>query len=271
MPLIDCNDIQLYYETRGPWPARHTPLLCIPGLGNDCTRWERCLVHLEKELPLVIPDNRGVGRSDSPAPPYNAELMAADAAALLDHLHLERVHVLGHSMGGFIAQALALSRPELVAGLVLASTAPVLSSRNKQLFALWLEGLRQDIDPEWITRDIFFWMYPQSCFEEPEAMNQLVREALEGPYVQPLQGLEGQIAACDSFDGRAVLAGIRSPTLVLHGALDMLIPLEEAESMSRGLPRSTLQVMEGAGHLPHQQLPAEFAKHILNFLNSLQA
>jgi len=269
MPYAQCNDIRLFYQRRGQWAEGRTPLLCVPGLGNDSTRWERVLPLLETRFPLLVLDNRGAGRSDAPAEDYSAAQLASDAATLLDQLGVARVHALGHSMGGFAVQELAASRPELVHGLVLASTCPVMSARDRQLLRLWLQGIEAGVDAAWVTRDIFFWMYPPGCFEEPGFMDQLVREALEAPYVQPLEGLAGQIAACTNFDGRALLPRIQAPALALHGDQDMLVPLSVAEAMAAALPRCGLHVIEGSGHLPHQQMPEVFAEAVCAFLERL--
>lgn len=268
MPLTKCNDIQLYYELRGQWPPQETPLLCIPGLGNDCTRWERVLPQLAARIPLLVVDNRGAGRSDAPKNDYSVAQMADDLVVLLDTLDLERVHVLGHSMGGFIAQELAARRPERVAEAILASTISRMSQRDHQLLRHWLQGVQAGVDPEWLTRDIFLWMYPPSCYEVPGFMEQVVREAMEAPHVQPLHGFAGQVAACVEFDGREGLAGIQADTLVLHGDLDMLVPLEMARAMAQTIPRGELQVLQGAGHLPHQQQPEVFVAAVLGFLHA---
>lgn len=269
MPHIQCNDISLYYETRGHWPASVPPLLCIPGLGNDCTRWERVLPLLAEHVPVLVVDNRGAGRSDAPDGDYSVRQMATDMAALLEQLELDKVFVLGHSMGGFIAQQLAATRPDLIPGAVLASTTPKMSTRDHQLLRHWLEGARQGVDVAWFTRDIFFWMYPPSCFDEPGFMEQVVREALEAPYVQPLPGFAGQVAACVGFDGWDMLPRITARTLVLHGALDQLVPLDLAERMAESIPHATLQVIPEAGHLPQQQMPASFAAQVLSFLAAI--
>lgn len=269
MAYAHCNDIRLFYQLRGKTQTQQTPLLCIPGLGNDSTRWERLVTLLEADFSLIVLDNRGAGRSDAPESDYSARQMAADVAALLEQLGIDQVHVLGHSMGGFIAQELAAGWPDLLHGLVLASTTMRMSHRDRQLLRLWLQGIQNGVDAEWITRDIFFWMYPTSCFDAPGFMDQLVHEALDAPYVQPLHGFAGQVAACTEFDGRKLPEQIKAQSLVLHGELDMLIPLSEAQALAAALPAGSLQVLSGAGHLPLQQMPAIFAEAVTCFLRSL--
>jgi pimeloyl-ACP methyl ester carboxylesterase len=117
MPFARINQVDLYYETHGSGD----PLLLIPGLGSDATTWAQFLPAFP-DFQTIIVENRGSGRSAKPAGPYSTEMMAEDAIALLQHLGIERTHVIGKSMGGMVAQWIAARWPEKVRSLVLAST-----------------------------------------------------------------------------------------------------------------------------------------------------
>jgi len=118
MPTVEANGIRIGYEIRG----QGHPLLLIAGVGYSRWFWNRLIPLLEDRYQIIAMDNRGAGESDKPPGPYTVPMMAADTAGLLDALGIQGAYVMGHSLGGFIAQELAISRPDLVAKLVLAST-----------------------------------------------------------------------------------------------------------------------------------------------------
>jgi 3-oxoadipate enol-lactonase len=107
MPKVKANGIEIYYETTGSGKT----LVLISGLGYPLWQWHKMVPYLAKHFQVITLDNRGVGQSDKPAGPYSAQMLAADTAGLLDALGIERAAIMGHSMGGFIAQAIALDFP----------------------------------------------------------------------------------------------------------------------------------------------------------------
>ena len=118
MPRTTANGIEIYYETHG----KGQPLILISGIGYTNWQWYRMVPFLAGQFQVITFDNRGVGQTDKPTGPYSAQMLAADTAGLLDALGLEKAITLGHSMGGFIAQAIALDFPHKVDKLILCST-----------------------------------------------------------------------------------------------------------------------------------------------------
>ncbi|NJN43799.1 MAG: alpha/beta fold hydrolase [Anaerolineae bacterium] len=118
MPKTTTNGITLYYETHGSGE----PLAMINGLAYDLWMWHKMVPHLAKHFQVITFDNRGVGQSDAPKGPYSAEMLADDLAGLLDQLGIPQTAVMGHSMGGFVAQAFALKYPDIVSKLILSAT-----------------------------------------------------------------------------------------------------------------------------------------------------
>src|SRR5512139_816707 len=118
MPIAHTNDIDVYYELHGAGE----PLVLIAGLGYDQWMWHKMIPGLARHFQVIAFDNRGVGKTDKPAGPYTAHMLAADTAGLLLALGIPSAAVMGHSMGGFIAQALVLERPDLVNKLILSAT-----------------------------------------------------------------------------------------------------------------------------------------------------
>jgi 3-oxoadipate enol-lactonase len=118
MPFVQTNGIKLYYELHG----NGEPLVLIPGIGYDGWMWHKMIPGLDDHFQVISIDNRGAGQSDKPAGPYTAQILAADIVGMLDDFGIAKAHILGHSMGGFIAQALAIDYPERVDRLILSAT-----------------------------------------------------------------------------------------------------------------------------------------------------
>lgn len=118
MPTVNANNIAIYYEIHGAGE----PLMLISGLNSDHTLYRGIVPQLAERYQVIVFDNRGVGQTEKPDIPYSIEMMAEDTAGLLSVLGIERAHILGASMGGRIAVALALQHPELVESLILVST-----------------------------------------------------------------------------------------------------------------------------------------------------
>ena len=120
MPYVTVEDVEIYYEIHGPDSGQ--PLLLLEGLGYDSWMWFRQLPELSKNYKCIVVDNRGVGKSSKPDFPYETKMFAKDAIGVLNHLNIQKVHILGISLGGFIAQEIALSYPDKVISLIIAST-----------------------------------------------------------------------------------------------------------------------------------------------------
>src|SRR6476661_10653754 len=118
MPKTTANGIELYYEIHG----KGKPLVLISGLGYSLWQWRNMVPILAEYFQVITFDNRGVGQSDKPAGPYTAQMLAADMVGLLEALNIEMAIIMGHSMGGFIAQAMALDFPQRLGKLILCST-----------------------------------------------------------------------------------------------------------------------------------------------------
>ncbi|NQU18832.1 alpha/beta fold hydrolase, partial [bacterium] len=131
MPTVETNNINCYYEIHG----QGRPLVLIAGLGSDSQSWQSVLVELAKHFKVVVFDNRGIGRTKYPQENFDIGTMAQDTVGLIDTLGIERADILGHSMGGYIAQEVAIKHPQRVNKLILASVSAFTSQRNKLLFA----------------------------------------------------------------------------------------------------------------------------------------
>lgn len=262
MPVFDRDGISLYYETRGSGP----PLLLIAGMASDSQSWQPVVNALAEGFTTIVFDNRGCGRSRPMDEFVSIAGMAADGIRLLDHLGIGAAHVVGHSMGGFIAQELALRRPDRVVSLVLAATACRTSARNSQLFAGWAQERSRGADPgEWFRR-IFYWLFSARFFEDPAAVTRALDAAVGYPYPQSGAAFANQVWAMAGFDRSGDLSGITLPTLVLAGREDILFPPESTETLFSLLPAGRLATIGNAAHSIHVEQPEAFYREVVAYL-----
>ena len=261
MAKVKVNGIELYYEIHGSGE----PVLLIEGLGYATWQWFRQIDELAASYQTVIFDNRGVGESDKPDVPYSIEGMADDAAALLKALGLTQVHVLGTSMGGFIAQKLALRHPELVKSLVLACT----SFGGAHSIPITQEALNSMLNVAGLTPEESIRQGFQAAFSpgfmsaEADLIRELIRWRLAKP--TPRAAWQRQFNAVAAFDSEEDVAQIRVPALILTGSEDIVIPPENAVLLAQRLPKAKLITVPGGGHLFFIEKAAEFNRHVLDF------
>lgn len=264
MPEAKINNLDIHYEElRG----EGEPLLLIAGLGGDYSSWLPVADELAKDFRLILFDNRGAGRSSVPEAPYTIREMAADAANLLDILKIESAHLIGHSMGGYIAQEFAINYPERVKKLVLEATAPISSTRNNLLFENFSRFRREGMELEDWLRVWMFWLFRPRSLAEKIFVVTYLRESLAYPYFQTPEGFQGQVEAIDSFDTRDRLAEIKAKTLVVTGKEDILIKEKESGLLLQGIDGSVPLRLETA-HCIHLEEPKAFSEEVSGFLKS---
>ncbi len=264
LPKIKPEDAALYYEIHG----EGTSLLLIPGLGSDGSSWGSVVTKLAGRFKVISLDNRGAGRSEVPATGYTVAQMAGDAVRLLDHLQIKKAHVLGHSLGGYIAQELAIDHPERVERLILESTAPVSSERNNALFLKFFRQLRDGGNAEAWFREWTRWLFSPECLGRKTFIEAFVKHGADYPYAPRAVGFRGQIEAIASFDSRAKLGRIKAQTLVMVGKEDRLIFPKEAETLAKGIPGSLFQCIKDVGHCIHIENRDLFIKVVGEYLVS---
>ena len=251
MTTAKINDIEMYYEVHGPTVLpedQADSLLLIMGLGANTTSWEMQIPAFSREYRTVAFDNRGSGRSDKPQSPYTIPQMADDAAALLDHLGISSAHVFGMSMGGMVAQEMALRHPQRVRTLVLGGTmagGPNAVMAGPQLIQQWASTALLPLEQA-IENGLRF-LYSEEFIARNH--ERLVRRALDLAYLQPpLHAVQRQVMAVLQFNTFQRLADVTSPTLVISGTADQIVPPENSRILAERIPGAQLIEMEGAGH-----------------------
>ena len=247
MPSVTRDGVTIDYAVDGD-PDGPIVLL-LEGLGYGRWMWRWLAEALADDYEVLRPDNRGTGDSDVPEGPYSAAEMAADAAAVLDDRGVDAVHVCGASMGGMIAQELALA-DDRVASLTLLCTspggdeaAPTPPEVQEHIFSA-----PEDADPRERIRYLMEPAVSEGFYErEPELVDRIVDWRLAGDATPT--GREAQAAAVAAFDASDRLDDLSVPTLVLHGTEDRVLPVENADLLAELLPHAEVDLFEGGPHL----------------------
>lgn len=241
MPEIDANGVRLRYELSGFDGA--PVVLLSNALGTNLHLWDDQAEALEQRYRVLRYDGRGHGESEAPADGYSIEALAADAAGLLDALGVERAHVCGLSLGGMVAQALALARPERVQSLILCATAAHMPPRElwEQRIATVEQGGMSGVVDAVVER----WFTAGFRERAPQAVARVRAMIL----ATPAQGYAGCCRAIRDMDLRAAIGQITAPTRIIVGDKDPATPVASAEAIHERIAGSTMTVIEDAAHL----------------------
>lgn len=251
---------ELYYERAG----EGEPLLAIQGMSGTHLAWgETFRPLLEKSFDTVVFDNRGAGRSGPvEEEEFTIAAMAKDARELLDALNIESAHVLGISMGGMIAQELALEAPERVRSLTLGCTycggpgAELMDPADFQVLAAALDSG----DPERVYRA--GWEINLSAEFRAEESRYAEFRDMAAALPVPRRTIELQLGAIFGHDTSARLPSLAPPTLVLHGTDDLVLPVANGRQIASLVPNSTLEIFDRTGHLFWWEHPMRSARAI---------
>jgi pimeloyl-ACP methyl ester carboxylesterase len=262
MPHTTSSDgARIHYETHGAGE----PVLLIMGLGSNAHGWYRTIPWLAERHQVIAFDNRGTGRSDVPEGAYSMTQMAADAAAVLDAAGYETAHVAGASLGGMIAQHLALEHPRRLRSLILFCTTPG-GPRAVQPSGEVMAGLLEggDDPAAAFRRNAWFLYGEETRLRHPERIEEDLESRSRIPTTPT--GYLGQVQATVAHDTYDALGSLRLPTLVVHGDADLLIPTENGRLLAERIPGAELLVVPGAGHMLQTEGGALVREKVLAFL-----
>jgi 3-oxoadipate enol-lactonase len=259
VPIAKVNRVSVNYKVEG----QGEPLVIISGLGSRGD-WKYQTPVFKKHYQVVTFDNRGVGKSDKPEGPYTVKIMAEDVISLMDYLNINKAHVLGVSMGGMIAQEIALNHPERIRKLILGSTYACHDHESNGMTQDTVEaaklpvrkGMSRLLDLAFdksLFKIIFvpYWKFMCSFLGESEAI-----------------GLEGQKQACLEYNSLAGLSRINVPTLVIAEAKDRVIKPTSSDVIAKNIPKARLVKAQNGSHSCFMEMSTMFNVEVLNFLRS---
>ena len=264
------GELRIAYELRGILHWRRPWLVLIQGMGFDRSGWEPVLRKLRRHFRLVLVDNRGSGRSDLPNDSFEVADMAGDVVAVLDGAGVRRAHMMGVSLGGMVAQDLAVAFPERVDGLVLVSTTPgwpfayPMPAVSVRLFAATGS----------MTREVALRRHSENALSactiqrRPEVVDRLVELQRSRP-ADP-RALSAQAAAGARYAGQLRQTRIRARTLVLLGAEDSVVDPGNGKLLADRIPGAQLMIFPELGHLLFWQDPDGFADAVISFLLAIR-
>ncbi|MGI9369658.1 MAG: 3-oxoadipate enol-lactonase [Ruegeria sp.] len=259
MQIVDLGDVQLHYRVDGDPDG--APIVFANSLGTDLRLWDQILPHLPKGLRIIRYDKRGHGLSSLPPAPYAMGALVRDAEGLLDHLAVRDCVFVGLSIGGMIAQGLAVKRMDQIRALVLSNTGAKIGTKElwqDRITAIRAGGIESLADPvmeRWFSKS--FRATPELALWR----NMLVR--------QPDEGYVGCSAAISGTDFYTPTSGLRLPTLGIAGSEDGATPPDLLRETVDLIPGSRFELIRKAGHLPCVEQPKEYAAILTRFLQEV--
>ncbi len=266
MATLDVNGFTQYYEQSGD-PSK-SPVLMISGLGGVGASWGPQVKRFAEQYNVILPHHRGTGRSSHTREGYTTQQLAQDMAALVEHLDLGPMHVLGASTGGAIAQYMALDHPHTVRSLTLSSTFARFDAYTRREFQVRRKMAEHWSRPEFFAGYSLFLFSPRFTSEHPEIVQAWIDRGSAHPE-QPGDreiGLKriDMIAAHDTF---ARLGEIRQPTLVVCGTHNFCTPLPLSEELATSIPGARLAVFEEGGELIELEQDEKYFNVVGGFLH----
>jgi 3-oxoadipate enol-lactonase len=253
------NGISIAYEQRG----KGTPLVLLHGYPLDHSIWEEILPFLENDFDLILPDLRGFGESETVVSKSSMSDLAGDVAGLLDHLHIQKAAIVGHSMGGYVALAFTRAYPRRLCGLGLVASQSLADSpetkagRYQQAETILAKGVTEVAES--MSAKLTGNPALQARLKElilrqrPEVLSAALRAMAERP------------------DSTLLLSELDTPIVLVHGLADGLIPFERARIVKAAVPEAYLTEIPGSGHMPMLEYPQKTAEALKALLKSAQS
>jgi pimeloyl-ACP methyl ester carboxylesterase len=261
MSTTRVGDVDLYFEEHGQGP----PVVLIHGLAGDCSAWNAQIARLQEHYRVIAFDNRGAGRSSAPDYLYTTKLFADDTIGLLDSLEIsEPAHIIGRSMGGAIAQEIALAYPNRVRSMIITASFGKLDSYGYQI----LDSINQVVEaqgyaPAAKIQSLFF--FPPAYFNEHRQEMTAFETAL-AETDRPIHGYTNSTHACLVHDSLDRLPQVTCPTLVLAGGQDVLCAVGASQQIADLVPGCAIKIYEEASHFFLIQCFEESMRDIEDFL-----
>jgi pimeloyl-ACP methyl ester carboxylesterase len=264
VPTVHANGVDLWFEQEG----QGDDVLFISGLADEGACWVDQVAGLRDRYRITTFDNRGVGRSSTPEGPFAITDFAADTAALMDEAGLDRANVVGSSMGGAIAQELALAHPERVRSLVLNGTWCRADRFLVEIFRSWMWSAEKADSIRDFLVAVNLWCFSPRIWNDG-TMDEWLAAAEASPYAQSVDAFCRSAEALIGHDSADRVGAISAPTLVTVGELDLVLPPRFSQELVDRIPGARLVVIPAAGHQPFQEVPAGYNELLADFWQSV--
>lgn len=263
MAMIHVNGLEMFYKWHG---EAGEPLVLIAGLGGHSGSFAWQIPAFAERYRALRFDNRGAGRTSAPDELYSMRQMADDTAALMDALGVQTAYVLGVSMGGMIAQELAINHPGRVRKLVLACTRAKPTNVRRMAAEVQRATRMSELGPQEREAYGMPWGRTATFMQDQARVDAAIDLAGKDPYPMPAHAYVRQLEATMAHDTAYRLGRIEAETLVLVGAEDILTPPWESDALVAGIPNATLRVLPRGGHGFIAEYPDEFNAAVIEFL-----
>jgi len=263
VPVVQREDgASISYEVDGPTDA--PVVVLVMGLAWPAAMWFRQVPALAERHRVLRMDNRGAGKTgDVPGAPYTVEMMAADCLAVMDHARVQSAQVIGISMGGLIAQEMALTAPERITSLCLVATHPGIAQAVVNPDAMAVLMKRGEMTPQEAAEISIPYNYA------PGTSRELIEEdwSIRMPLAATNSGYLAQVTGSAQWSGYDRLGSISIPTMVLHGELDLLVPPANGQTIADRIPGAELVMIPDANHVLTTDQPEQVNKVLLDWLD----
>jgi pimeloyl-ACP methyl ester carboxylesterase len=263
MPHAEINDTSLYYELSG----KGKPIVLINGLSANHTAWDLSIKNLQKEYQVLTFDNRGAGKTKFNGSPFTLETLASDTIALIENLGLKKPHILGHSMGGAIAQIIGIKYKEKIDRIVLSSTSSKFNSAFLLFAEFFLSLYSSDLSSENKIKSFLPWGFSGNFLEKEKNFQFVMKRSLNNPYPATEIGFKRQLEALKIFDVRKSVSQIQSPVLLLRGEKDIIVLSDEMQFLKDNISDISFYNIKNAGHDHYIEKPEIFTKLVSEFFN----
>jgi len=262
VPKVSVNGLKLYYEIEGDGE----PVVLIPGFAAGRWIWFKQTEDLSRNFRVIIFDPRGVSASDKPEGSQTISLLADDIAHLLETIGIESAHIVGASFGGFVAQEFALKYPAMTRKLVLCCTSfggpnHIVPAPETLEAIASTKGLNSE---ERMRANLLLAFTPEYVRTQVDEIDRIVH--LRATNEVPEHIYLSQLQAAMSFNVESRLEEIKSPTLVLSGDADIIVPVQNSRNLATKIPGAKLQIVEGGSHTFFIEQAGEFNNILINFL-----
>jgi 3-oxoadipate enol-lactonase len=264
MPYATVNHLKMYYEIEG----EGHPLILIQGYTSDVTNWDLVRKELSRHFQLLLFDNRGAGRTECPNSEFTIDQMALDTIELSRYLGLKKPHVLGHSMGGMIAQRIAHQFLSEIGKTIFSHTRIKLPASSLALLDVNLELREAGLPSRMLTKIMMPWLLSNAFLGNRALCEEFVEKREQSKYPISLKGHKHQLDALKHFDSSSWYQKIRTKTLILCGDEDFLCPPQDSYLLEKGIVGAKIHVFKHLSHMSQFERPEEFCTVVCNFLEN---